>query len=468
MAAFKPAQEQRWNLSAGFIAAMGSPSARRELRGWCGLALISLAIAGIYALMVALSRVPLVYEALPWVERFFHKWLVIHVILSFVVWFLAVLGALFSVAAHRLTNGTPGGGLLSKVSIWFGYAAMLLLLIPGVLDRGEPTLSNYVPVIEDPIYYTGLAVLALSLGLALIRLLLCLPRRTGPLEPVSLSALNGGALFTIALICFAIAGSHLIGEPVDTAFNENLFWGGGHLLQFVNVGLMIVVWYILGGLALGQPLIRPNMLNLGQGALLAAAAAAPVFYALFDAFSEVQTLAFTNLQYAFAVPTTLVAAFGLSTIITNRSRAVAPDQHTASLTLLLSIAVFAVGGFLGLFVDGADARTPAHYHGVIGGVNLAFMGLFYGFFLPLLGQPASTSKATNLSLWFYALGQTLHALGLFIAGGYGASRKTAGAEQGIDGVVGKVALYGMGIGAVIAVIGGIMFVWIAGRRLLAK
>ena len=30
-----------------------------------------------------------------------------------------------------------------------------------------------------------------------------------------------------------------------------------------------------------------------------------------------------------------------------------------------------VGAFLGLFVDGADTRTPAHYHGVIAAIMLA-------------------------------------------------------------------------------------------------
>ena len=131
--------------------------------------------------------------------------------------------------------------------------------------------------------------------------------------------------------------------------------------------------------------------------------------------------------------------------------------------LMLSVSVFGLGGTLGLFIDGADTRTPAHYHGVLGGINLAFMGLFYAFFLPLMGRGVEATRPVRLSVWFYATGQFLHVLGLFLAGGYGAPRKTAGVAGSIDSLGAQIGLYGLGVGAVIAVIGGVMFVWIAAR-----
>ena len=138
------------------------------------------------------------------------------------------------------------------------------------------------------------------------------------------------------------------------------------------------------------------------------------------------------------------------------------------LCLVTSIAVFGLGGMLGIFVDGADTRTPAHYHGVIGGINLAFMGLFFGFFLPLMDRSLNPGSAQRLSVWFYATGQALHSLGLFLAGGYGAPRKTAGDAQMIEALGAQIGLYGMGIGAVIAVVGGVMFICISGGALLRR
>ena len=113
------------------------------------------------------------------------------------------------------------------------------------------------------------------------------------------------------------------------------------------------------------------------------------------------------------------------------------------------------------FVDGADTRTPAHYHGVLGGINLAFMGLFYGFFLPLMGRDVEISRAARYSVWFYAIGQVLHVLGLFLAGGYGAPRKISGGAD-IENLGAHIGLYGLGVGALAAVVGGIIFIWIAG------
>ncbi len=464
MAAFQPTMEQRWNIFSGFAAATSSIEARTELRGWCGLALAGLAIAGVFALLVALSRLP-GFEALaPLPVAFFDKGLVVHVIFSFVVWFLCVFGALATVVAYRMNGGRPAARGLGLAAIGLGYMSSVLLFAPGFMDRGRPSLNNYIPVIMDPLYYAGLAGLAVSVVLVVVRLVLALAGRNGPLEPVGLGTLNGAFLFVAALACVGIAGGLLESAPVDGAYFENLFWGGGHVLQFMNVALLITAWYLLGGLALKTPFVRPNQQSVAHVLLFGAALLAPLFFVLFDPFDSDQISAFTMLQYAFVPPTLLVAILGCKTIMV----ATRSWTDVRFLCLVMSIAVFGLGGLLGIFVDGADTRTPAHYHGVIGGINLAFMGLFFGFFLPLMGRSLNPSRAQLLSVWFYAMGQTLHSLGLFLAGGYGAPRKTAAVAQVIETLGAQIGLYGMGIGAVIAVVGGVMFICISGGALMRR
>ena len=143
-------------------------------------------------------------------------------------------------------------------------------------------------------------------------------------------------------------------------------------------------------------------------------------------------------------------------------------QDVADLTLRLSLLVFLAGGFLGLFVDGTDTRTPAHYHAVIAGVNLAIIGMIYTWALPATGRPAIQGRAARFSLWGYGIGQLIHSLGLFAAGGYGAPRKTAGDAQGIVDFGAQIGLYSMGVGALIAVAGGITFIWLTARALLRQ
>ena len=135
LATFQPSEAQRWNIFAGFAAAMDSRAARAELRGWCGLALLSLGIAGIFAFMVAISRVPGADKLAPLPDSFFGKGLVVHVIFSFVVWYLSILGALTVVAAYRLGGGSPPGPRLGRVAIVCGYSAAAMLFFPGFFSN---------------------------------------------------------------------------------------------------------------------------------------------------------------------------------------------------------------------------------------------------------------------------------------------------------------------------------------------
>ena len=125
---------------------------------------------------------------------------------------------------------------------------------------------------------------------------------------------------------------------------------------------------------------------------------------------------------------------------------------------VLAVAVFAVGGALGFFVDGADTRTPAHYHGVIGGINLAFYGLFYSWFLPALGRACHYPRLVRGQLILYAIGQILFIGGLFMAGSMGAARKSMGAGLEMDNLAAVAAIGLRDLGLAMAIIATAAFV----------
>ena len=138
--------------STGGLAADDLGSALRgELRGWCGIAVGSLAIAGVFAFLLALSRIPGIESFFSWPLGFFHKGLVIHVVFSFVIWFLAVFGGLLVVATHAVAGPSPRLSGLGRAAMLAMSAALPLLFVPALLDRGEATLNTYVPPIIDPI-----------------------------------------------------------------------------------------------------------------------------------------------------------------------------------------------------------------------------------------------------------------------------------------------------------------------------
>jgi cytochrome c oxidase subunit 1 len=151
------------------------------------------------------------------------------------------------------------------------------------------------------------------------------------------------------------------------------------------------------------------------------------------------------------VPIGLAVVFALA-------RAAPTDEHRRVLrcALAMSLTLFAVGGMIGFFISGSNVRVPAHYHGSIVGVTLAFMGVAY-LLLPRLGYRQVNATAARWQVMLYGVGQMLHIAGLVWSGGYGVQRKVAGAEQGLD-AVGKIAgMSLMGFGGLIAVIGGVMF-----------
>ncbi len=437
------------------------------LRGWAGLAVLALAIAGVFALLLAISRIPGVENVLPWPLDFFNKGLVIHVVFSFIVWFMAVFGAILSIVAGRLGSTA----WYEKLLLIAGYASTVMLFAPSFTNNGEATLNNYIPALTDPLYYTGLAVLGGAIGVMALRVIAAAPGSGGRWrEPLCFGALVASSLYILALIEFAIAATRLAGEDFSYQYNEALFWGGGHTLQFVNLALLFMALGVLMALSFGSRLAIPEKLPVAAYLVLAASASVGLFITLKEApAGDGYWTMFTDLQYGMALPSLL---FGLALLLAIRkyrhSGGALPWADPVFLCLALSPLVFAVGGFLGLFVDGADTRTPAHYHGVIDGINLSFMGLFYGLFLPLLGRRPKRSKALTAQIWMFGGGQLLASIGLFLAGGYGTPRKTAGSAQNLSDLGAIVGMYLNGIGALIAVAGGVMFIWTAARALIRK
>ncbi len=449
-----------------FRAAIADRSARRELWGWCAIGVVALGLAGLFALLLALSRMPGVSGVVPWPLDFFGKALVVHVVFAFVVWFLAVFGAVLHLAAWQMADGRPRLSRLGGLGVILSAVAFVLIFVPALLDRGEPTLNNYVPAIIDPIYYLGLGLLALGLTLPILRLFVMRAAVGRKPDVLTVAGVAAAIIFLVALICFGLALGDLGGRPLDHAFNEDLFWGGGHMLQFLSTTLLIGAWSVLARLSLGIDLAARRVMVGALAFLLVWVLPAPVFYFVFEPFSAAQTGAFSGLLWALGPSTLVVALLGLRTL--RRVDGPLPWRDPVFLRLVLSAMVFGVGGVLGMFIDGADTRTPAHYHGVIAGVMLAMMGLFFGVLLPLLGRARLPRRLARFLIVAFAGGQTVACLGLFLAGGYGAPRKVAGDAQGLE-AFGAVAGMAMnGIGALIAVIGGVLFIWITARALFGK
>ena len=267
----------------------------------------------------------------------------------------------------------------------------------------------------------------------------------------------------VALLAFAWSLAVVPRALPAKGYYEILFWGGGHALQFTWTLLMLVGWLWLAGTCGARLPLSPRV-ALGLFALaLVSVFVTPYAYLAHD----IASVEHRNLHtWAMRVGGGLaIAPVMLAVILAMLSKLeLSSAQRPLRAALWSSMAVFALGGVIGVVIAGNNVRIPAHYHGSIVGVTLALMGVVY-FLLPRLGYAAPVSRLARVQPVFYAVGQALHILGLVWSSGYGVQRKVAGAEQVLRSTSEIAGMGVMGLGGLIAIIGGLLFVVVVIRAM---
>lgn len=433
---------------------------RREASRWLKLGVLALAISGLFAILLVLSRSPGIGEVFPWVD-FFHTSLVIHVDQSVLIWFLAMIGVIWIVtsSSQRVENYWH---LLAFLLALFGA---LGIAASAFFGEGDPLMNNYVPVLQRPFFFYSLG--AFSVGVILRMLIVMLDRVQ--MRMFALSDVTGVASVTIVLgclvafLCLLWTWSQMPAGLDGRAFYEYLFWGAGHTLQFAYTQSLLLAWLLLAT-ACGVRLYASNRV---YGALLLVGAVpvlfVPVIYFFYPAVSAEMRLAFTRLmQWGGGVAVVPIGLLLLKGIFSRKADPLPDSAIPLRNALWMSLLLFASGGIIGVLIRDVNTVIPAHYHGSIVGVTLALMGVAY-LLMPKLGYPVVSGRLANIQPLVYGAGQLLHITGLAVSGVLGVQRKTAGAAQGLEGLGAKFTMGVMGIGGLLAVIGGILFVWIMWR-----
>jgi heme/copper-type cytochrome/quinol oxidase subunit 1 len=187
--------------------------------------------------------------------------------------------------------------------------------------------------------------------------------------------------------------------------------------------------------------------------------AVPVIYSYWPVGSVFHMLNFAKLMEVGHPLMLPLGIFAAATVWQVRGQ-----RAPAQAALIASMLLFATGGLLAYLIKGVNVVIPAHYHGSIVGVTLAFMGLTY-VLLPKLGFGSADGKMAFWQPYVYGGGQLIHILGLAWSGGYGVQRKVAGAEQVLTSLPQKIGMGMMGLGGLIAIIGGVMFVLVCLRAM---
>lgn len=422
---------------------------------WFLLGVTALAIAGVFSIVLVTARTP----QLAMFKELFSMSLVVHVDLSVLVWFLAIGGVMISYLINSHTKTIPyfqAGA--------FGSAALAtaLMALSPIDSHWEVIKSNYIPVLDNPIFLAGLAFLLAALVVLVLPCLARLPSRRADVSSMLERAVYMSAwIVAIAVACFMLTAELLpLGLPRPYYF-EQLFWAGGHVLQFAYTQFAMIGWLLLLAAIGVAPEGRARMACeiAFMISLLAAALCLPAF-ALYPVDSEqFRTYFTTSMIYSGGIAPLIIGGYVIMTL----ARIGGPSREVRGYYAILvtSLLLFMSGGIIGYMIQGQNVTIPAHYHGSIVGVTLAMMGVSY-VLLPQFGYKSVASS--RLALWqpiLYGLGALMHAVGLAISGGYGVMRKSTGE---LDGAA-KVTMGIMGLGGMLAIIGGVLFIVIVIRSI---
>ena len=428
------------------------PGLSRQLaRAWLRLGVAALIGSGLLALLLVLSRTPGIQDHFP-LKDFFRASLVVHVDLSVMVWFMAFAGVLWSLAGNHKMSAVGWAGY------WLAVVGTALITISPFFPDTQPLLNNYIPVLQTPVFFAGLIISAIGYGLTLLRALLT----TFPATPTA----SGETALRLGIFLSAVAGSLALAGFVISWITapalegkmlfEAVFWGGGHTLQFQHSLLVLVAWFWLASSLNAAPQISPRFVAWLFVMAALPLLAMPVIYSQWPAGSAWHVAYFARMMEAghpMMMPLVLLAAFSVLKAWRGSSFASSPAKSA----FLASFILFATGGVLAYMIRGVNVVIPAHYHGSIVGITLAFMGLAY-VLLPKLGFSEATGKMARWQPYVYGGGQLMHVLGLAVSGGYGVQRKVAGAEQMLTTLPQKIGMGVMGLGGTVAIVGGLMFV----------
>ena len=433
---------------------------RQLAAAWLWLSVSALVGAGVFALLVVLARTPYVSNLFPTVE-FFRSALVVHVDMSVLFWFFAFAGVLWSATSTPRRIRMGWAGLLLSVG------GVLLVVISPFVSGGGPLMNNYVPVLQNPVFLTGLCLFGCGVGLAALRVLAIVPSfGMGAHEvppALAFAAWASAAATAMALIAFVWAYLTIPYFVHGLSYFEALFWGGGHVMQFTYTLMMLAGWLWLATECGAQVRLsqRVTVALLALG--LAPVSFTPAIYLAYPTNTYDNMEMFTRMMGIGGSLAALPIGLAVTLAIWRRGSPAA-DTRPLFGSLLCSLLLFALGGGISLLIRDSNTIITAHYHATGGAVSVALMGMLYAL-LPRLGFSRADLRLSSWQPYVYGTGQLLHIIGLLWSGGYGVQRKVAGADQGLHGFAQIAGMGLMGLGGLIAVVGGLMFLWLAYRSM---
>jgi cytochrome c oxidase subunit 1 len=460
------------------------------------VAVVFLAIGGLFGLLVALTRWPEVH-ILP--ADWFYLALTAHGLDVLLVWIIFFEIAVLYFASSILLQSR----IAAPRWAWTGFGLMLVgaIITNIAVLRGDSSVmfTSYVPMMAHWSFYLGIILFAVGalIGVFVFFVTLVVAKQEKTYEG-SIPLVTFGALTAAIIAVFTIASGAIILIPtllwslgfishIDPIVYKTIWWGMGHSSQQINVSAHVAVWYAIAAMVFGaKPLSEKvsRMAFLMYILFLQLASAhhmlvEPGFsseWKIFNTSYAMYLAVLGSMVHGMTVPGSIEAAQrarGLTKGLFEWLRK-APWSNPAFAGMFMSLVFFGfIGGISGVVMGTEQINlimhntlyVPGHFHGtVVAGTTLAFMAVTY-LLVPLIFRRELMFK--KLAQWQpYVFGIGVAGISLFMmgAGTLGVSRRHwdmsfADAVLPFDYPSAAFLMMGLnGMFAVLAALGGIMFV----------
>jgi len=455
-------------------------------------AAVSLLVAGILALGVALTRWPAVH-LLPADQ--FYMFLTAHGLDALIFWIIFFEIAILYFASSTLLRCR----LAAPRWAWLGFALMLIGAVTTnvAIFQGNSSvmMTSYVPMQAAPHFYLGLILFAVGalIGCFVFFGTLVVAKNERTYEG-SIPLVTFGAMTAAIIAVFTIASGAIILIPtflwsigyiahIDAEMYRVIWWGMGHSSQQINVAAHVSVWYLVAGLVFGA---RPMSEKVSRFAFLLYIfflQLASAHHILVDPGISSEWKIF-NTSYAMYLAVLASMIHGLtvpgSMEVAQRRKGYthglfewlrkAPWGNPTFSSTFISIIIFGfIGGITGVVMGTEQINliihntiyVPAHFHATVAvGTTLTFMGLTYYLIPVLFRRRMILPTLAKWQPYLFGGGMTVLILFMMGAGTLGVSRRHwdidfAGAALSYEYPGMAYTMMGIaGIGAVLAVIGG--------------
>ncbi len=418
---------------------------------WFILAVMALAASGIYSFLPYALRTPFLAKYID-LKHLFNVSLMVHVNLGILIWFMSCSAMLMIIVTKE--SYIP----ISLVAFLSSVVGAIFIATSPFIGASEAIKSDYIPILHNLVFIIGISLFIT--GILLQAILTSLSYKKIKDNLVNFTIYMNAMIFLIVVICF-VQSVYGINKVVGARFidlveyYQLLFWGPGHLLQFCYIQLIIIVWMVIAK-TLTPKLSLDNTIFICLQWFNFLLVAISIMVYWFYPIDSAQLYDFFTLhmKYIGGLLATIIAIWLLARMRINISK-------FEAVTLFSSIFLLLSGGFIGYLITGANVTVPAHYHGVILGITVGLMGLFY-MILPKVGFRSVNNKHAIWQIMIYTVGQFIHVAALAISGGYGVLRKAPGTELSVKA---KMFMGAMGVGGSLALIGGVLFVVLIFRNM---